>query len=123
MSQISLRQADPADWPAVEALLKAHRLPIEGANPDGNKPCATRGVEQHTARQKSADEEKRGVNNVLNAAALTYVAGLVTAILQLLYYVTLVGGGMQAFVSGRFGRAGGDLGRRRCCHHPRNKQQ
>jgi Zn-dependent membrane protease YugP len=29
---------------------------------------------------------------VLNAAALTYVAGLVTAVLQLLYYVSLVGG-------------------------------
>jgi Zn-dependent membrane protease YugP len=39
------------------------------------------------------DEETRGVNQVLNAAALTYVAGLVTAILQLLYYVLLVGGG------------------------------
>ena len=39
------------------------------------------------------DEERRGVNAVLNAAALTYVAGLVTAILQLLYYVTLVSGG------------------------------
>jgi Zn-dependent membrane protease YugP len=38
------------------------------------------------------DEERRGVNAVLNAAALTYVAGLITAILQLLYYVTLVGG-------------------------------
>ncbi len=38
------------------------------------------------------DEEQRGVNNVLNAAALTYVAGLVTAVLQLLYYVFLVGG-------------------------------
>ena len=38
------------------------------------------------------DEEMRGVNRVLNAAALTYVAGLVTAILQLLYYVFLVGG-------------------------------
>lgn len=38
------------------------------------------------------EQEMRGVNNVLNAAALTYVAGLVTAILQLLYYVTLVGG-------------------------------
>jgi len=37
-------------------------------------------------------EETRGVNAVLNAAALTYVAGLVTAILQLLYYVMLVGG-------------------------------
>ena len=37
-------------------------------------------------------EEQRGVNAVLNAAALTYVAGLVTAILQLLYYVSLVSG-------------------------------
>jgi Zn-dependent membrane protease YugP len=38
------------------------------------------------------EEERRGVNQVLNAAALTYVAGLVTAIMQLLYYVLLVGG-------------------------------
>ena len=38
------------------------------------------------------DDERRGVNAVLNAAALTYVAGLLTAILQLLYYVSLVGG-------------------------------
>lgn len=38
------------------------------------------------------EEERRGVNQVLNAAALTYVAGLVTAIVQLLYYVLLVGG-------------------------------
>lgn len=36
------------------------------------------------------EEEMRGVNQVLNAAALTYVAGLVTAVLQLLYYVLLV---------------------------------
>jgi len=35
-------------------------------------------------------DEMRGVNNVLNAAALTYVAALVTAVLQLLYWVTLV---------------------------------
>lgn len=38
------------------------------------------------------DAEMRGVSNVLNAAALTYVAGLVTAVLQLLYYVSLVSG-------------------------------
>jgi hypothetical protein len=38
------------------------------------------------------DDEQRGVNNVLNAAALTYIAALVTAILQLFYFVTLVGG-------------------------------
>jgi uncharacterized protein len=38
------------------------------------------------------EEERRGVNAVLNAAALTYVAGLITAVLQLLYFVFLVGG-------------------------------
>jgi Zn-dependent membrane protease YugP len=36
------------------------------------------------------EEEKRGVDKVLNAAALTYVAALVTAVLQLLYYLSLV---------------------------------
>jgi Zn-dependent membrane protease YugP len=41
------------------------------------------------------EQEQRGVNAVLNAAALTYVAGLITAILQLLYYVSLVGGGRR----------------------------
>jgi len=38
------------------------------------------------------EEERGGVNAVLNAAALTYVAALVTAVMQLLYYVGLVGG-------------------------------
>ncbi|GAB4470744.1 MAG: zinc metallopeptidase [Anaerolineales bacterium] len=38
----------------------------------------------------STEEEMRGVNQVLNAAALTYVAALVTAVLQLLYYASLV---------------------------------
>jgi uncharacterized protein len=38
------------------------------------------------------DDEARGVKSVLNAAALTYVAALATAILQVLYYVSLVGG-------------------------------
>ena len=38
------------------------------------------------------EEERKGVNRVLTAAAMTYVAGLVTAILQLLYYVSLVSG-------------------------------
>jgi Zn-dependent membrane protease YugP len=38
------------------------------------------------------EDERRGVNNMLNAAALTYVAGLVTAVMQLLYFVSLVGG-------------------------------
>ena len=38
------------------------------------------------------EQERRGVNNVLNAAALTYVASLVTAILQLLYFASLLTG-------------------------------
>ncbi|UCH59197.1 MAG: zinc metallopeptidase [Anaerolineales bacterium] len=38
------------------------------------------------------EDEQKGVNQVLNAAALTYVAALVTAILQLMYYATLVMG-------------------------------
>ena len=40
----------------------------------------------------SGPDEQSGVVTVLNAAALTYVAALVTAMLQLLYYVSLVGG-------------------------------
>lgn len=38
------------------------------------------------------EDEMSGVNNVLNAAALTYVAALVTAVLQLLYWVSVVAG-------------------------------
>ncbi|MGB9640561.1 MAG: zinc metallopeptidase [Anaerolineales bacterium] len=37
-----------------------------------------------------SEEEMQGVNQVLNAAALTYVAALITAVLQLLYYASLV---------------------------------
>jgi len=38
------------------------------------------------------EDEQRGVNTVLNAAALTYVAALVTAVLQLLYWASIVTG-------------------------------
>jgi Zn-dependent membrane protease YugP len=38
------------------------------------------------------EQERGGVNNVLNAAALTYVAALVTAILQVLYFANMVRG-------------------------------
>lgn len=38
------------------------------------------------------EEERRGVNQVLNSAALTYVAALITAVMQLLYYALLVFG-------------------------------
>jgi Zn-dependent membrane protease YugP len=40
----------------------------------------------------SGEDEQSGVNSVLNAAALTYVAGLAAAVMQLLYFVSLVGG-------------------------------
>lgn len=68
------------------AVFALATLPVEfNASARAKQLLAQTGIIQ-------TDEEKRGVNNVLNAAALTYVAGLVTAILQLLYYVTLVGG-------------------------------
>lgn len=38
------------------------------------------------------EDEMRGLNHVLNAAALTYVAALITAVMQILYYVTMIGG-------------------------------
>jgi hypothetical protein len=37
-------------------------------------------------------EEQKGVNKVLNAAAFTYVAALLTSIMQLFYFTSLVGG-------------------------------
>jgi len=37
-------------------------------------------------------EEQKGVVKVLNAAAFTYVAALLTSIMQLLYFTSLVGG-------------------------------
>ncbi len=40
----------------------------------------------------TTEEEKRGVNQVLNAAALTYVAAIATSVMQLLYFSSLAGG-------------------------------
>jgi len=40
-------------------------------------------------------QEEQGVNSVLNAAALTYVAALFTAVMQLLYWISLVSGGRR----------------------------
>jgi uncharacterized protein len=68
------------------ALFALATLPVEfDASARAKRMLAQSGIIQ-------TDEEMRGVNNVLNAAALTYVAGLVTAILQLLYYVSLISG-------------------------------
>ena len=37
----------------------------------------------------SSDQDRRGAKAVLRAAALTYIAAAVTAVLQLLYYITI----------------------------------
>ena len=68
------------------ALFALATLPVEfNASTRAKQLLAETGIIQ-------TEEERHGVNQVLNAAALTYVAGLITAILQLLYYVLLVGG-------------------------------
>ncbi|HEY2982221.1 MAG TPA: zinc metallopeptidase [Anaerolineales bacterium] len=68
------------------ALFALATLPVElNASARAKQLLAQTGIVQ-------GEDEQRGVDNVLNAAALTYVAGLLTAILQLLYYVSLVGG-------------------------------
>ncbi len=68
------------------AVFALATLPVEfNASTRARQLLADSGIIQ-------GEDEMRGVNHVLNAAALTYVAGLVTAILQLLYFVSLVGG-------------------------------
>jgi Zn-dependent membrane protease YugP len=68
------------------ALFALATLPVEfNASARAKRLVAEAGIVR-------TEEEIRGVNQVLNAAALTYVAGLVTAVMQLLYYVFLVVG-------------------------------
>jgi Zn-dependent membrane protease YugP len=68
------------------AVFALATLPVEfNASARAKELLASTGIIQ-------TEQERRGVNTVLNAAALTYVAGLITAILQLLYFVFLVGG-------------------------------
>jgi uncharacterized protein len=68
------------------ALFALATLPVElNASARAKRLLAETGIIQ-------TEQERRGVNNVLNAAALTYVAGLLTAIVQLLYFASLVGG-------------------------------
>ena len=68
------------------AVFALATLPVElNASARAKRLLAETGIIQ-------SEQERQGVNNVLNAAALTYVASLVTAILQLLYFVSLVGG-------------------------------
>ncbi len=68
------------------ALFALMTLPVEfNASARAKTLLAETGIIQ-------TEEERRGVNNVLNAAALTYVAALVTSVLQLLYYASLLSG-------------------------------
>ena len=39
-----------------------------------------------------SEKEQKGVNQVLNAAALTYVAAIASSVMQLLYFASLAGG-------------------------------
>ncbi len=66
------------------ALFALVTLPVEfNASARAKKLLQTTGIISHP-------EEAKGVQQVLTAAALTYVAALVVALLQLLYYVSLV---------------------------------
>jgi Zn-dependent membrane protease YugP len=71
---------------AMGAVFALATLPVEL-----NASSRARALLQETGII-STGEEARGVHNVLQAAAFTYVAALATAILQLLYFVSLVGG-------------------------------
>jgi Zn-dependent membrane protease YugP len=71
---------------SVGALFALATLPVElNASARAKRLLADTGLIM-------GQEEASGVNKVLNAAALTYVAALVTAVLQLLYFVSLAGG-------------------------------
>ncbi len=68
------------------ALFALATLPVElNASARAKRLLAETGI-------VAGPDEQSGVNNVLIAAALTYVAALASALLQLLYFVMLVGG-------------------------------
>ena len=71
---------------AFGALFALMTLPVEfDASARAKRLLAETGIIQ-------TEKERRGVNNVLNAAALTYVAALVQSVMQILYYVSLLSG-------------------------------
>jgi Zn-dependent membrane protease YugP len=68
------------------ALFALATLPVEfDASTRARQLLTTAGI-------ITSEDERGGVNTVLNAAAMTYVAALFTAVMQLLYYVMLVAG-------------------------------
>lgn len=71
---------------AAGAVFAVATLPVEfDASSRAKRLLADSGI-------IAGEEEQRGVNAVLTAASLTYVAALVTAILQLFYFTGLAGG-------------------------------
>jgi len=75
---------------AIGAVFSLATLPVEL-----NASARAQALLTHSGLTQTI-EDRRGVKAVLNAAAFTYVAALAAALLQLLYYISLVGG-----ISGR----------------------
>ena len=74
---------------SLGALFALITLPVEfNASARAKRLLRTAGIVQ-------TEMEAKGVNTVLNAAALTYVASLITAVMQLLYYALLIFGGRR----------------------------
>ena len=75
---------------SLVALFQLVTLPVEF---DASKR-ALRVIEQSG---QFAEEDYRGAKKVLSAAAMTYVAALVTSVMQILYYITrYLGGGRRS---------------------------
>lgn len=71
---------------AAGALFALITLPVElNASARAKKLLVETGI-------VVGQDEQNGVNKVLNAAAFTYIAALLTSIMQLLYFVSMVGG-------------------------------
>jgi uncharacterized protein len=71
---------------SVGAIFALATLPVElNASRRARELLAENGM-------VTGEAEMRGVNHVLNAAAMTYVAALITAVLQILYYATALFG-------------------------------
>ena len=69
---------------ALAVLFQLVTLPVEFN-------ASRRAIETLGASNMVTPEENAGVTKVLSAAAWTYVAALLTSLLQLLYYITLAG--------------------------------
>jgi len=71
------------------AIFSIATLPVElNASKRAKNMLAQSGIIQ-------SEEERKGVSQVLNAAALTYVAAIASSVMQLLYFASLVGGGRR----------------------------